>query len=145
MRASACIPAAFAASVLFTGLVASASAYPVSTPLDAGAGRSVDSSVVSTASPNLWTASDSSQQSNSTVPADCCALLGVMSEQPETLTVSLTGTYTEGGDGHCYSGYKCKPPPPPVPLPAAAWLLASGFVGFVALGRRRRPPGAGSA
>ena len=52
------------------------------------------------------------------------------------------GCFHKKGGSHC--GHE-KPPPGVVPLPAAAWLLATGFVGFVALGRRRRPPGAGSA
>lgn len=50
------------------------------------------------------------------------------------------GCFHKKGGSHC--GHE-KPPPGVVPLPAAAWLLASGFVGFVALGRRRRPLEAG--
>jgi hypothetical protein len=33
----------------------------------------------------------------------------------------------------------------PVPIPAAAWLLLSGFAGFVGLGRRRRAEGTAEA
>jgi hypothetical protein len=138
MRTRAVILAALAASVLSTGHAVSASAYSIPTPLGTGAvegsGSSVDSNVVLTASPDLWTALDSSQQSGSSVPPD---LLVAGNTQPLMLmTVSLTGVQTEGGGEYCYSGSRCKPPPP-VPLPAAAWLLLAGFAGFVTLGRRR--------
>jgi hypothetical protein len=41
--------------------------------------------------------------------------------------------------GGAIRGQICDPLPNPVPLPAAVWLLGSGLLGLIGVGRRRTP------